>query len=63
MPAGCSLTTKVAKAFLRVVAADLNDYYRFQVDHLSGVEGVRNVKTDVSMQTVKTGREVLISRR
>lgn len=38
---------------LRVVAADIADYRRFQADHLSRIRGVLNVKTDVPAQTVK----------
>lgn len=59
----CHLMAGECDALLRVVAADLNDYYRFQADQLSRVEGVSNVKTDVPMQAVKTGRGVPISRR
>ncbi|KAK0341661.1 hypothetical protein LTR94_025469, partial [Friedmanniomyces endolithicus] len=47
----CHLMAGECDALLRVVAADLNDYYRFQADHLSRVDGVSNVKTDVPMQT------------
>jgi Lrp/AsnC family leucine-responsive transcriptional regulator len=38
---------------LRVVAADLEDYRRFQIAHLTRIPGVQNVKTDVPSQTVK----------
>ena len=34
-------------AMLRVVAADLEDFRRFQTKHLSRINGVQNVKTDV----------------
>jgi len=59
----CHLMAGECDALLRVVAADLNDYYRFQADHLSRVDGVSNVKTDVPMQTVKTVLGIPISRR
>ncbi len=38
---------------LRVVAADIAAYRRFQADHLSRIRGVLNVKTDIPAQTVK----------
>ncbi len=38
---------------IRVVAADLEDYRRFQSESLSQIEGVQNLKTDVLSQTVK----------
>ena len=38
---------------LRIVAADLEDYRRFQIAHLTRIPGVQNVKTDVPSQTVK----------
>jgi Lrp/AsnC family leucine-responsive transcriptional regulator len=38
---------------LRVVAADLEDYRKFQIAHLSRIPGVQNLKTEVPSQTVK----------
>ena len=40
-------------ALVRVVAADIEDYRRFQSEHLSGIKGVQNVKTEVPSQTLK----------
>ncbi|AFK53325.1 MULTISPECIES: Lrp/AsnC family transcriptional regulator [Tistrella] len=49
----CYIMLGDCDALLRVVAADLDDYRRFQANHLSRVKGVRNIKTDVPSQTVK----------
>jgi DNA-binding Lrp family transcriptional regulator len=38
---------------LRVVAADLADYQHFVMNHLSRIAGVRNVKTEIPLETVK----------
>nr|WP_206607224.1 Lrp/AsnC ligand binding domain-containing protein [Rhizobium tubonense] len=38
---------------LRIVAADLDDYRRFQMDHLTRIRGVQSVKTDIPMQKIK----------
>lgn len=40
-------------AMLRVVAADLNDYRHFQSTHLTKVNGIQNVKTDLPSEIVK----------
>ncbi len=43
----------ICDLLLRVVAADLDDYRRFQSEHLSRIKGVQNVKTEVPSQTLK----------
>ena len=43
---------------LRIVAADLDDYRRFQVDHLTRIKGVQSVKTEIPMQKVKQSTEL-----
>ena len=45
-------------AMLRVVAADLEDFRRFQTKHLSRINGVQNVKTDVPSETIKRSYEL-----
>ncbi|EYT98441.1 Transcriptional regulator, AsnC family [Pseudomonas aeruginosa PA99] len=40
-------------ALLRVVVADLDDYRRFQSNHLTRKNGIQNVKTDVPSEIVK----------
>lgn len=49
----CYIMLGESDALLRVVVADLDDYRRFQATHLTRVNGIQNVKTDVPSQTVK----------
>lgn len=37
---------------LRVVAADLDGYRRFQSEQLGRIEGIRSVKTEIPLQTI-----------
>lgn len=57
----CYLMLGDCDALLRIVAADIAAYRRFQVNHLSRVRGVQNVKTDVPSQVVKQSYAVPIS--
>jgi DNA-binding Lrp family transcriptional regulator len=43
---------------LRVVVADLEAYRRFQIDHLGRIRNVRNIKTEIPMQTVKAATQL-----
>jgi hypothetical protein len=43
---------------LRVVAVEIDDYRRFQSEHLSRIKGMQNVKTDVPSQVVKQTSEL-----
>ncbi|WP_327084817.1 Lrp/AsnC ligand binding domain-containing protein [Thauera sp. Sel9] len=43
---------------LRIVAADLNAYRKFQVDHLTRIKGVQSVKTDIPMQQIRLTSEL-----
>ena len=43
---------------LRIVARDLDDNRRFQIEHLTRIKGVQSVKTDVPMQKVKFSTEL-----
>jgi DNA-binding Lrp family transcriptional regulator len=45
---------------LRVVATDLDDYRRFQINHLTRIKGVQSVKTEIPMQKVKLTTELPI---
>lgn len=54
----CHLMLGDCDALVRVVAADIGAYRRFQSEHLSRIRGVRNVKTDVPSQTVKQTSEM-----
>jgi Lrp/AsnC family transcriptional regulator, leucine-responsive regulatory protein len=54
----CYLMLGDCDALLRIVAADIEDYRNFQIEHLSRVKGVQNVKTDVPSQVVKQSSEL-----
>lgn len=54
----CYLMLGDCDVMVRVVAADISDYRRFQSEHLSRIKGVQNVKTDVPSQTVKQSLEL-----
>lgn len=56
----CHLMAGDCDFLLRIVAADLDDYRRFQIEHLTQIKGVRNVKTEIPMQTVKYTSELPI---
>ena len=43
---------------LRIVAADLNEYRQFQVDHLTQIPGVQSVKSEIPMQKIKLTSEI-----
>ena len=49
----CYIMLGESDALLRVVVADLEDYRRFQAAHLTRLNGIQNVKTDVPSETVK----------
>jgi DNA-binding Lrp family transcriptional regulator len=54
----CYLMLGDCDAMVRVVAADIADYRRFQSEHLSRIRGVQNVKTDVPSQIIKQTSEL-----
>lgn len=43
---------------LRVIAADLDSYRRFQSEHLGRIPGVRSLKTEIPLQKVKHSWEL-----
>lgn len=49
----CYIMLGESDALLRVVVADLDDYRHFQASHLTRINGIQNVKTDVPSQIVK----------
>lgn len=49
----CHLMAGDCDFHLRIVAADIDDYRRFQVEHLTRIKGVQSVKTDIPMQNIK----------
>jgi DNA-binding Lrp family transcriptional regulator len=54
----CHLMAGDCDFLLRVVAADLETYHQFQLDHLTRIRGVQSVKTDVPMQKIKLTSEL-----
>lgn len=54
----CYLMAGDCDFLLRVVAADLDAYRRFQIEHLGRIKGVRNIKTDIPLQKVKQSWEI-----
>jgi DNA-binding Lrp family transcriptional regulator len=38
---------------LRVIARDLDDYQRFQMETLTKIKGVRNVETEIPLKRIK----------
>lgn len=56
--AECHLMAGDCDFILRVLVKDLDAYRRFQAEHLGRIKGVRNIKTEIPMQTVKQTTEV-----
>lgn len=56
----CHLMVGDCDFILRVVAADLDTYRQFQIKHLARIKGVKNIKTELPMQTIKQTTELPI---
>ena len=54
----CHIMAGECDALLRVVAADLDDYRRFQSSHLTRINAVLSVKTDIPLQKIKLSVEL-----
>ncbi|MCA1440361.1 Lrp/AsnC family transcriptional regulator [Ensifer sp. IC4062] len=54
----CHLMAGECDFLLRIVARDLEDYRRFQIEHLTRIRGVQSVKTDIPMQKIKLSTEL-----
>lgn len=54
----CHVMAGDCDLMLRVVAADLEAYRRFQVAHLTSLSVVQNVKTEVPMEKIKLTTEL-----
>lgn len=54
----CHLMAGDCDFLLRIVAADLDAYRQFQIEHLTRIKGVQSVKTDIPMQKVKQASEL-----
>jgi DNA-binding Lrp family transcriptional regulator len=49
----CHLMAGTYDYLLKVAAASLDDYQRFQMQHLTPLPGVRNVVTEIPLKTIK----------
>ena len=54
----CHLMAGDCDFLLRVVARDLDDYRKFQINHLTRIKGVQSVKTEIPMQNIKLTSEL-----
>jgi DNA-binding Lrp family transcriptional regulator len=54
----CYLMLGDCDVMVRIAAADIDEYRKFQSEHLSRIKGVQNVKTDVPSQVVKQTSEL-----
>ena len=54
----CHLMAGSYDYLLRVVAADLDHYQRFQMEHLTQIKGVKNVQTEIPLQMIKQTTEL-----
>lgn len=54
----CHLMAGDSDFLLRVLVKDLEDYRRFQMEHLTRIDGVQQVKTEIPMQQIKQTLEV-----
>ncbi len=56
----CHLMAGDCDFLLRVLAADIAAYRRFQIDYLNSLPGVQSVKTEIPMQRIKYSSEIPI---
>ena len=54
----CHLMVGETDFLLRIVAADLQAYRQFQIEHLTRIKGVQSVKTEIPMQKIKLTSEL-----
>jgi Lrp/AsnC family transcriptional regulator, leucine-responsive regulatory protein len=54
----CHLMAGECDFLLRIVAADMEAYRRFQAERLGKIPGVRSMKTDIPMQQIKSSWEI-----
>lgn len=54
----CHLMAGDCDFLLRIVAADVDEYRQFQVQNLTRIKGVQNVKTEIPMQKIKLTSEL-----
>jgi len=56
----CHLMAGDCDFLLRVLAADITAYRRFQIEYLNSLPGVQSVKTEIPMQRIKYSSEIPI---
>lgn len=56
--AECHLMVGDCDFLLKVVSADLNEYRKFQIEHLTRSNGVQSIKTEIPMQKIKLTSEL-----
>ena len=49
----CHLMAGSYDYLLRIIARDLDDYHRFQMDVLTPLRGVRNIQTEIPLKSLK----------
>lgn len=54
----CHLMAGDCDFLLRVITADLDDYRKFQIKHLTRKNGVQSIKTEIPMQNIKLTTEI-----
>lgn len=54
----CHLMAGDCDFILRIVAADLDAYRKFQIEHLGRIKGVKSIKTEIPMQECKLSSEL-----
>src|SRR4029453_2871599 len=54
----CHLMAGDCDFILRVVAADLDAYRKFQIEHLGRIKGGRKIKPEIPMQRIKQTTEI-----
>lgn len=54
----CQLMAGDCDFFLRIVVSDLDDYRKFQIQHLNKITGIQNVKTEIPLQSIKQTTEL-----
>jgi Lrp/AsnC family transcriptional regulator, leucine-responsive regulatory protein len=58
----CHLMAGSYDFLLRVAATDLEDYQRFQMQHLTQIRGVRNVETEIPLRRIKSTSRLPVDR-
>ena len=56
----CHLMAGDCDFILRILAKDIEDYRRFQIEHLNSLPGVQSVKTEIPMERIKYSHEIPI---